>query len=61
MTNCFKYAFPGSRPGSVDVDVRAKDDQILVAVKDDGVGCPAEVKSGLGTRLINLLTTQMKG
>lgn len=61
VTNCFKYAFPDGRSGAIEVDVRAKEDRILIAVRDDGVGCPAEVKSGLGTRLINLLTTQMKG
>ncbi len=61
VTNCFKYAYPDGRSGAVEVDVRAKEDRILVSVRDDGVGCPAEIKSGLGTRLINLLTTQMKG
>ncbi|MGY3156606.1 two-component sensor histidine kinase [Bradyrhizobium elkanii] len=61
VTNCFKYAFPDGRRGSVEVDVRAKDDRILVTVQDDGVGCLAGVKSGLGTRLISLLASQMKG
>jgi len=61
VTNCFKYAFPESRRGAVEVDVRTKDDRIIVTVQDDGVGCPAEIKSGLGTRLISLLASQMKG
>jgi len=61
VTNAFKYAFPDGRSGRVEVDVHAKGDRLLIFVKDDGVGCPAEVKSGLGTRLINLLTAQMKG
>ncbi|WP_407187678.1 sensor histidine kinase [Bradyrhizobium centrosematis] len=61
VTNCFKYAFPEGRRGAVDVDVRAKGDRIHVTVQDDGVGCPTEVKSGLGTRLISLLASQMKG
>ncbi|SFQ28860.1 Two-component sensor histidine kinase, contains HisKA and HATPase domains [Bradyrhizobium sp. Ghvi] len=61
VTNCFKYAFPEGRSGTVEIGVRAKDDRILVTVQDDGVGCPAEVKSGLGTRLISLLASQMKG
>jgi two-component sensor histidine kinase len=43
------------------VALRAKEDCILISVSDDGVGCPAQVKSGLGTRLINFLTMQMKG
>nr|WP_246775339.1 ATP-binding protein [Bradyrhizobium diazoefficiens] len=61
VTNCFKYAFPEARRGAVDVDVRVKEDRVLVSVRDDGVGCGTRVKSGLGTRLINLLTTPMKG
>ncbi|WP_342740922.1 sensor histidine kinase [Bradyrhizobium sp. B117] len=61
VTNCFKYAFPDGRSGAVEVDVRTKDDRILVTVQDDGVGCPTEVRSGLGTRLISLLASQMKG
>ena len=61
VTNAFKYAFPDGRSGRVEVDVHAKGNRLLIFVKDDGVGCPAEVKSGLGTRLINLLTAQMKG
>jgi two-component sensor histidine kinase len=61
VTNAFKYAFPANRSGTIEVDVRSKDDQILLTVRDDGIGCPTEVKSGLGSRLINLLTTQMKG
>jgi two-component sensor histidine kinase len=61
VTNCFKYAFPEGRHGSVEVELRAKENRILVSVRDDGIGCSAEAKSGLGTRLINLLATQMKG
>ncbi|MGX1167078.1 two-component sensor histidine kinase [Bradyrhizobium sp. USDA 372] len=60
VTNCFKYAFPEGRSGAVQVDVRARNGHVLVT-QDDGAGCPAEVKSGLGTRLVSLLATQMKG
>ncbi|MET3973547.1 hypothetical protein ABIB94_008907 [Bradyrhizobium sp. JR7.2] len=51
----------GGRHGSVEVELRAKEGQVLVSIRDDGIGCSAEAKSGLGTRLINLLATQMKG
>ena len=61
VTNAFKYAFPEGRAGVIEVQVHAEGARIVIAVRDDGVGCPAETKSGLGTRLINLLTTQMKG
>jgi two-component sensor histidine kinase len=61
VTNAFKYAFPEGQAGVVDVDIRANDRQVVITVRDDGIGCPSEVKSGLGTRLINLLTAQMSG
>jgi two-component sensor histidine kinase len=61
VTNAFKYAFPEGRSGAVEVDVRKRSEEVMITVRDDGIGCPAEVKSGLGTRLINLMTAQMRG
>ncbi|WGD55589.1 histidine kinase dimerization/phosphoacceptor domain -containing protein [Bradyrhizobium sp. CB1650] len=61
VTNAFKYAFPEGQAGVVVVDIRANDRQVVIMVRDDGIGCPSELKSGLGTRLINLLTAQMNG
>jgi two-component sensor histidine kinase len=61
VTNAFKYAFPEGQAGVVDVDIRANDRHVVITVRDDGIGCPSEAKSGLGTRLINLLTAQMSG
>ncbi|OKO79778.1 histidine kinase dimerization/phosphoacceptor domain -containing protein [Bradyrhizobium sp. NAS96.2] len=61
VTNAFKYAFPDGRSGTVEVDVRSRSEQVAITVRDDGIGCPAEAKGGLGTRLINLMTAQMKG
>jgi two-component sensor histidine kinase len=61
VTNAFKYAFPEGRAGTVEVDITRTDGQIAITVRDDGVGCPSEVKSGLGTRLINQLTARMNG
>jgi two-component sensor histidine kinase len=62
VTNAFKYAFPAERPaGAIEVNVQQTDQHMTITVMDDGVGCPNDAKSGLGTRLINLLTAQMKG
>jgi len=62
VTNAFKYAFPAERPaGAIEVNVQQTDQHMTITVTDDGVGCPNDAKSGLGTRLINLLTAQMKG
>lgn len=61
VTNAFKYAFPEGRSGTVEVDVRSRNEKVVITVRDNGIGCPAEAKSGLGTRLIKLMTAQMKG
>ncbi len=62
VTNAFKYAFPNERPnGVVEVRLQQRNQRLDVTVTDDGVGYPNEVKPGLGTRLINLLTKQMNG
>ncbi|BBB97253.1 MULTISPECIES: sensor histidine kinase [Bradyrhizobium] len=61
VTNAFKYAFPNERAGAIDVDVKADERRLSIVVKDDGVGCPSEAKTGMGSRLIKLLAAQMKG
>jgi two-component sensor histidine kinase len=61
VTNAFKYAFPEGRAGTVEVDVRTTNEKVVITVRDNGIGCPDEAQSGLGTRLINLMTAQMKG
>lgn len=53
VTNAFKYAFPDDQPGTVDVDIRARGRNLEIVVKDDGAGCPADAKGGIGTRLIS--------
>jgi two-component sensor histidine kinase len=61
VTNAFKYAFPDSRGGAVDVTVRRTPDGVCILVADDGVGCPAAPESGLGSRLIRMLAAQLRG
>lgn len=61
VTNSFKHAFPDDRSGTIDVEVAGVDTAIRVVVRDDGVGCPAEAASGLGSRLVELLALQHGG
>ena len=61
VTNSLKYAFPNNRPGLVTVRFSA-DEEIEVSVCDSGVGRSDEnVSSGLGSRIIVLLTEQLGG
>lgn len=61
VTNAFKYAFPENRAGSIEVRLESIGQHIAMTVTDDGVGCPAETTTGLGTRLIQLLAARMNG
>ncbi|MCB5176625.1 sensor histidine kinase [Microvirga lenta] len=62
VTNAFKYAFPDSQDGVVIVTFRRSEPgTIMLVVEDNGVGCPLEVKEGLGSRLVRLLVQQVGG
>ncbi|HPJ36610.1 MAG TPA: PAS domain-containing protein [Spirochaetota bacterium] len=65
LTNSIKYAFTGRDSGTVNVALQLDDNSIKLKVSDDGEGLPenfnSELSAGLGLKLINLLTIQMKG
>jgi two-component sensor histidine kinase len=65
VSNCFKHAFPGNRPGLITVGFGSKDDEYELIVSDNGVGLPEsidlEYPQTLGLRLINTLVKQLKG
>jgi two-component sensor histidine kinase len=64
VTNAFKHAFPGERPGRIDVELRRTADMVELAVADDGVGHdptgPAS-GGGLGRMLVEQLARQLGG
>jgi len=60
VTNSLKYAFPDGRPGLIAVTLR-QDGEIVLLVEDNGIGCPTEIKEGLGSRLIQLMAQQLRG
>lgn len=65
LTNAVKYAFPDSDHGVVRVSIRLADGHIAIAVADDGRGLPhgfaPERSGGLGMRIVNALTRQLRG
>lgn len=69
ISNCFKYAFPGERSGTVTVrfDAAEKKDGIeyLLGVSDDGIGLPEGMtekkEETLGMQLIEMLSGQING
>jgi two-component system, sensor histidine kinase PdtaS len=64
VTNAFKHAFPGERPGRIDVELRRTAGVVELAVADDGVGHdPAgpATGGGLGHLLVEQLARQLGG
>ncbi len=61
ITNAFKYAFEGREGGSIWVRIAEEGGQLLVSVKDDGIGMPADAtQKGFGTRLINTFLRKLE-
>lgn len=66
LTNSMKHAFPGNKKGIIKVYFRKlEDDELLLEVKDNGIGLPSDFKvensDSLGLRLIYSLTDQING
>ncbi|MFM9028206.1 MAG: sensor histidine kinase [Bacteroidota bacterium] len=65
VSNAYKYAFPGQRPGNIDIHFHRLDGIVKLTIKDDGVGLPGgfeiEHTETLGMQLIQALTSQLDG
>jgi two-component sensor histidine kinase len=63
ILNALRHGFPDGRAGTIRVGLSAIDDQLLLAVTDDGVGIPdAAVESrGYGLKLSRLMAAQVAG
>jgi two-component sensor histidine kinase len=61
-----KYAFPEEQAGTIKVSLLVRDpDSIILSVKDDGIGIPADItvknSPSLGLQLVYLLVKQING
>jgi two-component sensor histidine kinase len=65
LTNALKYAFPDGRPGDIDIGLRAKAGEVILSVRDTGIGFPADLDfrrtESLGLQLVSMLTEQLGG
>ncbi|NKB17266.1 MAG: PAS domain S-box protein [Pseudanabaena sp. CRU_2_10] len=66
ITNAIKHAFPDRRHGQISIECHGEPNgQILLVVRDNGVGMPKDVApqkaSSLGLRITNNLVRQLKG
>jgi two-component system, sensor histidine kinase PdtaS len=64
VINALKHAFPGERPGKINVKYGSHGPNWTLTVSDDGVGMRDDtrsVKAGLGTNIIQALAKQLQG
>ena len=64
ITNCAKYAYPDSAGGKIWVSIRREGEKnILIMVRDEGVGFPIEFdpskSRGLGMRIVQSFAQQL--
>lgn len=62
VINCLKHAFPGGRPGKIEVGYNSRGPNWTLSVADDGVGMPKDDASsapGLGTSIVDALAHQL--
>jgi two-component sensor histidine kinase len=66
VSNALKHAFPNGRVGRIEVELRrANDNQVVLYVRDNGIGFPTTSKdrqnSSLGLQLVSTLVQQLDG
>ena len=65
LTNALKYAFPESRSGEIWLTFVQNRDEVLLEVRDNGVGLPpdfsVETNRSLGLQVVSDLTAQLHG
>jgi two-component sensor histidine kinase len=63
LTNAFKHAFPGGRPGRIEVTLARHDpDRLRLTIRDNGAGADPETQhSSMGSKLIDAFVGQMRG
>lgn len=66
VSNSLKYAFPDDRAGEVRIEAAAHNGQLILVVKDNGIGLPVDLdwknSSSLGLKLVrSLVENQLEG
>lgn len=65
LSNALRHAFPRQREGTILVEMKENEAELILRVKDDGIGFPPNFPTDqpetLGLQLVNLLTGQLEG
>ena len=65
LSNTIKYAFPDSKKGTISIELKKINSQMVLIVEDNGIGLQKDfdinkIKS-IGLHLVNLMVTQLDG
>lgn len=65
VTNSIKYAFPGERPGNINISMEQADETITLIITDNGIGMAPTIidkeTNSLGMKLLKGLTEDIGG
>ena len=65
VTNAIKYAFPGGRRGTIELQLRAPNQNLILSVRDNGIGMKPDLNweqsDSIGLQLVSALTQQLEG
>ena len=65
LTNAIKHAFPAARSGAIDIDLSRDGGRLVLTVRDNGAGLPADLDlaktNSLGLQLVDVLARQLHG
>ena len=65
ISNVFEHAFPEGRSGNLFIGARQDETNIVITIKDDGIGLPHDFElaaaESMGFQLVALLTKQLEG
>jgi len=65
ISNALKHGYPATEEGVVTIELGADEDNVRIAITDDGKGLPMDFRpehsSGLGMELVNMLVDQLDG
>lgn len=61
VANSLAYAFPEGRSGRIWVDVLRLGHEIVLEIRDDGIGMPRETPEGFGLHVVRALAHRLDG